>query len=388
MIFVFACVAALQFEQRFASLTTLEPSTLSTDGFSFQFPETPQHLHSAHSLRWNPEHVAAALGERNVPVKRSGSPDFLYFDETSRLSALYSLRAEFETVPMTVSEMWRRIDAAVAQCDTVREWLYFSAKLSNQASLFAQAQSELQRLQVPDYDQVHLWCGGPGATSITHFDEMHNLYFQLHGSKTFILQPPSAHTQLYLYPPHHPASRHSALDQLNASEWQSVAFSRAVQRHALLVQLEAGDVLALPPYWFHRVVAQSNSVSVSLWRKSNEVQNYVRARNLLRRAALPLNEATLLGFISELERVASAPLLREIAELQFAPFARQLGLAKPNDCARAESIPDAGELAEMIVHELNVQREGVSGLLLHKFITNLAMDILAQRYVEFFLCAL
>jgi len=40
------------------------------------------------------------------------------------------------------------------------------------------------------------------------------------------------------------------------------------------VTLSPGDVLYLPPYWFHRVIAEDVSISVSVWCDSEEVQMY------------------------------------------------------------------------------------------------------------------
>ena len=39
--------------------------------------------------------------------------------------------------------------------------------------------------------------------------------------------------------------------------------------------LEPGDMLYLPPFWFHRVIAEDFSVSVSVWTDSEETILYL-----------------------------------------------------------------------------------------------------------------
>jgi len=56
---------------------------------------------------------------------------------------------------------------------------------------------------------------------------------------------------------------------------------------AYTVTLEPGDVLYLPPFWFHRVIAEELSISVSTWCDSEEIQLYYDA---IQKVALPFEE--------------------------------------------------------------------------------------------------
>ena len=80
-----------------------------------------------------------------------------------------------------------------------------------------------------------------------------NFFTQISGNKTFSLYNPSAYKNLYLYPSIHPARRQSQIEQHNEIE---VASMKA--------HLQSGDVLYIPPFWFHTVRSDSkHSISLS-----------------------------------------------------------------------------------------------------------------------------
>lgn len=131
--------------------------------------------------------------------------------------------------------------------------------------------------------EVLLWMGGDGATASPHYDMVHNFYVQLKGRKRFVLAPPAAGRRLlHQHPRLHPSARNSQLylrdDCRNVAAdlpFADPAFpalnclSRrpafAGPLDARVVTLSPGDVLYLPPFWWHYVSAVGPSVSVSVW---------------------------------------------------------------------------------------------------------------------------
>lgn len=163
----------------------------------------------------------------------------------------------------------------------------------------------------------NVWVGGSNVTTTLHYDGVHNLFVQLHGSKRFLLLPPVA--WLYVYPTPYSLSRQrqsaipgELLDHclrtgspppghdktamardlpllamwcgLNRTEVQPML-------RPLSVVLRAGDVLYLPvrawatasgaprvshaasqPFWYHHVISLSSSVSASWWVQATEVE--------------------------------------------------------------------------------------------------------------------
>ena len=95
--------------------------------------------------------------------------------------------------------------------------------------------------------EKNLWMAAPGMTTPAHYDGAHNCFVQVRGAKAFTLLPPAAWRALHLYPRVHPSSR-----QAPESEWGALELAPL---GALRVTVRAGDLLYIPPFWFHRVEA-------------------------------------------------------------------------------------------------------------------------------------
>ena len=113
---------------------------------------------------------------------------------------------------------------------------------------------------------VNMWIASAGSTTAAHYDSYHNFFVQLHGTKRFFLMPPGAAIALYTYPRLHPSYRQAQVDLTMRSNdprltttyrrmAELVKSSRlgtgAGKLDAMVVDLEPGDVLYVPPYWFH-----------------------------------------------------------------------------------------------------------------------------------------
>uniref|UniRef100_A0A7S0D2Y5 JmjC domain-containing protein n=1 Tax=Amorphochlora amoebiformis TaxID=1561963 RepID=A0A7S0D2Y5_9EUKA len=88
-----------------------------------------------------------------------------------------------------------------------------------------------------------LWMSSANVTAQLHYDPSHNFHVLLHGSKQLTLYPPSMWRSMKLYPSVHPAHR-----QLQKGE-------AAPLKGGMTFTLEAGQVLYIPPYWFHLISA-------------------------------------------------------------------------------------------------------------------------------------
>jgi len=101
-----------------------------------------------------------------------------------------------------------------------------------------------------------------GVVTPTHFDEAFNLFTQIRGRKRFKLYSPKYFANLYPYPVHHPCDRQAQVDIDNPDLIRFPKFSAAKGVETIV---EPGDVLYLPPYWFHHVVSLDKSISVNFW---------------------------------------------------------------------------------------------------------------------------
>jgi hypothetical protein len=179
--------------------------------------------------------------------------------------------------------------------------------------------------------QVHVWAGEANMSARVHYDTYYNFYVQLVGRKRFVLLPPEEWVHLRLFPAMHPSGRQSQFD----------VSQRLGSARALEVVLEPGQVLFLPPYWFHHVESVDASVSVNYWTDSRDqwVEHWVASNAIPRGTDADTNQLRQMVFRLLVQVMKAQPLLRavprQLLESQFAP----LGLGPPP--AEAEAEPEA-----------------------------------------------
>lgn len=121
---------------------------------------------------------------------------------------------------------------------------------------------------------TYVWMGGAGSTAQTHYDPTHNFFVQILSHKRFLLSPPSSWRDLYPYPFQHPSDRQSQVNWTDTLENRAANFPAFGSGIAMEVDLQPGEMLYLPPQWFHRVFAPSGvgelSVSINIWSDSLE----------------------------------------------------------------------------------------------------------------------
>ena len=106
------------------------------------------------------------------------------------------------------------------------------------------------RPQGRPYKQSQLFVGGQSGVTPLHYDTYDNLLVQAVGTKRVLLLHPDQYDRCYPYPHHHPQDRQSrvVLDRVDRRRFPRWAGARTVE-----AQLEPGDVLHIPPYWWHQV---------------------------------------------------------------------------------------------------------------------------------------
>ena len=129
---------------------------------------------------------------------------------------------------------------------------------------------------------------------------------QLVGTKRFLLASPSTWRQLSLYPATHPAARQSRIKTSTLSQVlaDAVPNTTSGQLHPIsldlgsvgnvsmfAVRLEPGDMLFIPPFWFHHVEVEHTtpSASVSLYDTANAHAKQL-ASQFVRAAMVGMNQ--------------------------------------------------------------------------------------------------
>ena len=106
-----------------------------------------------------------------------------------------------------------------------------------------------------------LWFSFTNRVTPLHFDREHNLFLQFRGRKHFTFFAPEQ--RLLLYPT--TLERQTHFGQVDVIDPDLEKFPNFAKSRAQQVDLEAGDALILPMYWWHHVQSYGESLGVSVW---------------------------------------------------------------------------------------------------------------------------
>jgi hypothetical protein len=136
---------------------------------------------------------------------------------------------------------------------------------------------------------AHMWMGSRDVKATMHYDAVHNIFVQMHGSKKIRLVPPQFAPCMALQGRYHPFACQSRFeDPASCTVIERSSFLLNRQEHApdieldpqtmegsyseycrnlktLDVVLQPMQILYIPPFWFHDAQALECSISVSLW---------------------------------------------------------------------------------------------------------------------------
>ncbi|KAJ1515614.1 Lysine-specific demethylase 8 [Coelomomyces lativittatus] len=116
--------------------------------------------------------------------------------------------------------------------------------------------------------QRHVWIGPPHTVTPFHHDgPLHNVFVQLQGSKRIFLIPPGYQKAMQPYPEDTCLRNTSQLDfdffEEDPSSILAWIQQEKIQGYECI--LEEGDVLYIPPRWWHYVKSLTISMSLSFW---------------------------------------------------------------------------------------------------------------------------
>lgn len=140
-----------------------------------------------------------------------------------------------------------------------------------QHNLFDQIPRLREDILIPEYCcvssqseedvDIKAWLGPRGTVSPMHHDPKHNLLCQLFGHKRIILAAPDDSPNLYPFESNLLGNT-SQIDAENLDEIKFPLVKRAKFYHLTLYR---GEMLYIPPKWWHHVRSLSKSFSVSFW---------------------------------------------------------------------------------------------------------------------------
>ena len=161
---------------------------------------------------------------------------------------------------------------SAVQNATAGRFLYFTGGIEQLGEWAFDEIQPVQELLVlnPRRSSINTWIGQPHVIAHCHYDGYHNFYAQLYGTKKFTLFRPTNWPGLYPYPFLHPSHAQAQINVSDPSDARSFPLIGKVE--AVEVTLQPGDLLYMPPLWFHHVEAMSVSISVNVWTDSKQTE--------------------------------------------------------------------------------------------------------------------
>lgn len=218
--------------------------------------------------KWSLDYLESKMGVLSGIYENENRWFGPYFDFQKPLGDFATRINRYKTdLKLSAKEFFKRI-----QNPTEGRFLYFTGdvdRLGEWAMREVQPLKELLLLN-PKRSSVNVWMGQPHVIAHCHYDGYHNFYAQLYGTKKFTLFKPTNWPGLYPYPFLHPSH---AQAQVNLSDFEDVDDFPLVQKaQAVEVVLEPGDLLYMPPLWFHHVESLDVSISVNVWTDSQQTE--------------------------------------------------------------------------------------------------------------------
>jgi cupin-like protein len=198
--------------------------------------------------RWDPEYLKAAVGDKRVRLAVCDEEFFGYTDS----SATYPV----EEMPFTEA-----CDLVTRRTPSARHFYVMQQSLARE---FPALMADVPR---PDYVggapvEPYLWFGTEGNVTPMHYDVSNNVFGQLRGRKRFLLFDPWQSEWLY---PRPPGSKHHNLTRVNPERPDLEQFPDFRRAQGFQCDLDPGDLLLLPAFWWHQVRSLEKGLSVSIW---------------------------------------------------------------------------------------------------------------------------
>ena len=151
---------------------------------------------------------------------------------------------------------------------TVMEWLPENCLRDDRF----EAARQWDEKTVPKYETLAdcrdlntiVWLGATNVSTSTHYDVSHNLFFQTYGRKRFTLLPPKVHSSLRLFPYWHGSNRQAQAPHPLEHECKAMGEDED-DEGTYSIDLVPGDVLFVPPRWFHKVESITPNIGINWW---------------------------------------------------------------------------------------------------------------------------
>jgi hypothetical protein len=115
--------------------------------------------------------------------------------------------------------------------------------------------------------RTFLWVGPKGIITPLHHDRTHNLFIQIYGRKRFRLIP--AMQAPYMY------NHRAVFSRVDLLDPKPEAFPLFAQSTIIDITVKAGDLLYIPAGWWHHVMGETTSISLSFTNISGTPNHFL-----------------------------------------------------------------------------------------------------------------
>eukprot|EP01102_Stenamoeba_stenopodia_P012563 TRINITY_DN3986_c0_g1_i3.p1 TRINITY_DN3986_c0_g1~~TRINITY_DN3986_c0_g1_i3.p1 ORF type:complete len:383 (-),score=81.53 TRINITY_DN3986_c0_g1_i3:603-1607(-) len=221
-------------------------------------------------VKWTYSYLVSTLGkDRMIGASKAKRPTMYLYRNFAEFGIWPNTSPRYEEVDIFLGDLVQKLQSS----RTPTEWIYAPIEITKTTfpKLYEDIQptSFLNAKPGATTQHVTLWMGSRGVTTQIHFDLDENFHLQITGNKRFLLVPPSEHNKLYLYPRTHPSYRRSMADLDAIDENKFPDMSKV--KGAVEVTLNPGELLYIPPLWFHHVTNMNAGLSINVFSSSDEL---------------------------------------------------------------------------------------------------------------------
>lgn len=232
--------------------------TVSRDTFfdNFIWPSKPVVLKGlskdwTHAGLWTPEFLQQRLNNKTMPVTCSDGNYDYHRDLDDWIDRSHEKIMAFDDIVAQIN----------SPTGSHQKWYVNQKSMAEQFPELAGDYSVPHLIEPEFLLSTNLWFGSQGNKSALHYDQPNNLLVQCYGSKTLILFPPEDFENLY------PSPRLNHFSRVHVADPDYTRHPKAKQTSPIKVTLQPGDTLYIPPFWWHEVNSDTNSISVNFfWR--------------------------------------------------------------------------------------------------------------------------
>eukprot|EP00164_Ancoracysta_twista_P003582 GFYU01004787.1.p1 GENE.GFYU01004787.1~~GFYU01004787.1.p1 ORF type:complete len:556 (-),score=72.85 GFYU01004787.1:243-1910(-) len=228
------------------------------------------------NTKWTVEYLAKHLPDNfNVAVKESPNRSFLYCDQDKNIGG-FDTNFDVKMTHIPFSAFAKKLQEANEKLENGQETKRYylqqmltdgvGSTVTTDYTSFAWSRiGRISRLATWGPLKLNLLLVGMrGNLTPAHYDEQHNLFSQVRGTKRVLLFPPTTRNfrALSPFPLFHPCDRQTQIDYDNPDFER---FPYLKEAHGMEVIVKPGDVLYIPPYWWHQVESMDETISVTFW---------------------------------------------------------------------------------------------------------------------------